>query len=134
MCLLHRLDCFVSFALLSFEHGVGFLIVFKQFGFGIPLKLSTKSHRNVGEMAGRHAPVLAIDVGNGLSLRLNTIEKIPHVIDDRIEFARSSRSIQVIKIVDIPVFTFERLCGQIFYRGTHDLAAIDKDTSGIAGE
>ena len=53
---------FVAFALIAFEHRIGLFIIDKKFCFRIPAKLTSKSNRDISEMAGRNAPMLTFDI------------------------------------------------------------------------
>ena len=53
--------------------------------------------------------MLAFDVRNGDLSGLNTIEEVPHVVDDRIEFACPLRTFLIVEVVKFHVFAVQRV-------------------------
>ena len=76
----------------------------------------------------------ADDIRQRRFTRLDAIEEIAHVIDDRVEFPNARLSVQVVIVVDLPVFATEWLRLQCVNRSSRDLAAIDEQSSRIAGK
>ena len=98
-----------SGSLLPSQPTVGVFIFRKHFQLGVPRQNSVFFHGNVPKVACAYASMLAFDVRNGGLSGLDTIEEIPHVVDDRIEFACPLRTFLVIEVVNVHVFAIQRV-------------------------
>ena len=98
-----------SRSLLPSQPSVGVFIFRKNFQLGVPRQNSVFLHGNVSKVACAHASMLAFDVRNGGLSGLNTIEEVPHVVDDRIEFACPLRTFLIIEVVNFHVFAVQRV-------------------------
>ena len=70
--------------LFAAEMLVGLSVVDELLLFRIPAELATEAHGDIAQMAGGGAAVLAFNVRDRRAPSLYAIEKVSHVIDDRI--------------------------------------------------
>ena len=68
--------------------------------------------------------MLTFDIGNGCLASVDAIKKIPHVIDDRIQFTCPFRAFEIVMRVDLKLFTFQRLFDEFRGEPEADRAAI----------
>lgn len=70
---------FVLVALSTAPHPIGLIVAQEFFFLWVPLQSSSELHRDVGEVAIACAPMMAVDIGDGLGSFFDAVKEVLHV-------------------------------------------------------
>ena len=88
----------------------------ERFSVRVPPERPIELHRDIPQVACTHAAMLALDIRDGNATRHDAVEEVPHVVNDGVEFPGSLRSLQIVEVVHVQRFAWQRISCEILDR------------------